>query len=49
MIGFSVFSWGIGFFMIKYEVPNPRYDRLITVGDIVTTYQGLIFAMFTVL
>lgn len=49
MIGFSCFSWFVGFFMIKYEMPNPRYDRPINVSDIVTTYQGLLFGMFTVL
>lgn len=38
MIGFSSFSWLVGFFMIKYQVPNPYYDRDITVYDIVGTY-----------
>ena len=49
MVGFSCFSWAIGFVCIKYEVPNPVYDRTMTVYDIMMTYQGLLFAMFTVL
>ena len=49
IIGFSVFSWGVGFAMIKYNVPNPIYGRNVTVYDIVLTYQGLMFAMFTVI
>lgn len=38
MIGFSCFSWTVGYFFIKYEIPNPRYDRDTSVGDIVTCY-----------
>lgn len=38
MIGFSCFSWGVGFFFIKYEIENPRYGRITTVADIVTCY-----------
>ena len=49
MIGFSCFSWAIGFAMIKYEVPNPMQDRLITVPDIVGTYQAMLYGMFTVI
>jgi len=49
IIGFSCFSWCVGYAMIKYEVYNPRYDRLIVVGDIVGTYQALMFGMFTVI
>ena len=49
MLGFSLFSWFVGYFMIKYEVPNPRFDRLVSVGDIVGTYQSLMFGMFTVI
>jgi len=49
MTGFSLFSWGLGLAMIKYEIPNPRFDRLINVGDIVGTYQALMYGMFTVM
>lgn len=49
IIGFSCFSWAVGYAMIKYEVPNPRYGREIVVGDIVLTYQALMFGMFTVI
>ena len=49
IIGFSCFSWAIGFVHIKYELWNPRYDRLTSVGDVVTCYQAMMFGMFTVL
>ena len=49
VVGFSCFSWGVGLAFIKYDINNPRYDRVTTVGDIVTCYQALMFAMFTVL
>ena len=49
VVGFSCFSWGVGLAFIKYEIYNPRYDRVTSVGDIVTCYQALMFAMFTVL
>ena len=49
MIGFSCFSWTVGYFFIKYQIINPRYDRDTSVGDIVTCYQALIFGMFTVM
>jgi ATP-binding cassette, subfamily B (MDR/TAP), member 1 len=49
IIGFSCFSWSVGYAMIKYEVHNPRYDRVTSVGDIVGTYQALMFGMFTVI
>lgn len=49
IIGFSCFSWCVGYAMIKYDVHNPRYDRNISVGDIVGTYQALMFGMFTVI
>lgn len=38
MVGFSCFSWTIGYFFIKYSIPNVRYDRDTSVGDIVTCY-----------
>ena len=49
MIGFSCFSWTIGYFFIKYKIDNPRFERDTSVADIVTCYQALIFAMFTVM
>ena len=49
MVGFSCFSWAVGFACIKYKMPNPVYDRPMTVYDIMMTYQGLLFAMFTIL
>ena len=35
---FSCFSWVIGYLFIKYEIENPRYDRLTSVSDIVLCY-----------
>jgi len=49
MVGFSCFSWGIGFAMLKYEVQNPWHDRKIDVADIVGTYQAVMYGMFTVI
>ena len=49
IIGFSTFSWTVGYFFIKYELPNPMMDRPTSVSDIVLTYQALMFGMFTVL
>ena len=34
---------------MKYEVPNPRAGRPVTVGDLVATYQAMMYAMFTVI
>ena len=49
MIGFSCFSWCVGYAMIKYEVPNPVTDKFVSVPDIIGTYQALMFGMFTVI
>lgn len=49
IIGFSNFSWAIGFVFIKYGVQNVKEDRETTVADIVGTYQALMFGMFTVI
>ena len=49
MVGFSCFSWAVGFAMLKYEVPNPRADRPVTVGDIVGSYQAMMYGMFTIM
>lgn len=49
LIGFSCFSWTIGYAAIKYEMPNPYHDRPVSVGDIVGTYQAMMYSMFTVM
>lgn len=49
IVGFSCFSWSVGYAMIKYEVPNPVTGETISVPDIIGTYQALMFGMFTVL
>lgn len=49
IIGFSTYSWTVGYFFIKYEIYNPTMDRATTVGDIVLAYQAFMFGMFTVL
>ena len=49
IMGFSAFSWTIGFFFIKYKIHNPTFDRDVSVRDIVLTYQSVMFGMFTVL
>ena len=48
MVGFSCFSWGIGFAMIKHSVHNPVTGRDIDAADIVGTYQSVMYGMFTV-
>lgn len=49
IIGFSLYSWTVGFFFIRAGVMNPYKDRPINTTDIVTTYQSMMFGMFTVL
>ena len=49
LMGFYFYSWTIGFFMIKYEVSNPYHDRKISVGDIIGSYQAVMYGMFTVM
>ena len=48
MVGFSCFSWGVGFAMIKHNVHNPVTGRDIDAADIVGTYQSVMYGMFTV-
>ena len=48
MVGFSCFSWGIGFAMIKHSVHNPITGRDVDTADIVGTYQSVMYGMFTV-
>lgn len=48
MVGFSCFSWAVGFAMIKHNVHNPIADRDIDTADIVGTYQSVMYGMFTV-
>lgn len=38
ILGFSWFSWSVGYIFIKYEVWNPRYGRITTVYDLVACY-----------
>lgn len=49
IMGFSAFSWTIGFFFIKFKIYNPTFGRDVNVRDIVLTYQSIMFGMFTVL
>lgn len=49
IIGFSCFSWAVGYAMIKYEMPNPNTGENVSVADIIGTYQALMFGMFTVI
>jgi ABC-type multidrug transport system fused ATPase/permease subunit len=49
MVGFSCFSWGIGFAMLKYDVWNPFHDREVNTPDIVGSYQAVMYGMFTVI
>lgn len=39
----------MGFVFIKYEIYNPIHDRETDVADIVTTYQALMFGMFSIM
>lgn len=38
LMGFSTYSWAVGYAFIKYEVWNPVFDRPVNVADTVTTY-----------
>ena len=49
IVGFSWYSWLIGFFAIRSGWNNPFTGKLIVVADIVLTYQAMIFGMFTIL
>lgn len=49
MVGFSCYSWTVGFFFIKYEIWNPVHGRETSVADIVTGYQALMFGMFSIM
>ena len=49
ILGFSTYSWIVGYFYIKSDIWNPRADRPVSVYDIVACYQAMIFAMFTVI
>ena len=49
MIGFSCFSWSVGFIFIKWEIENPRTDVVTSVSDIVGAYQAVMYGMFSVI
>ena len=49
IFGFSVFSWFIGFWFIKFEIYNPTFGRASSVSDILTCYQALMLGMFTII
>ena len=49
IVGFSCFSWCVGYAFIKYEIDNPVTGKTTDTADIIGTYQALMFGMFTVI
>lgn len=49
IISFSLFSWVVGFYAVKYEMFNHTTGQVIQVKDIVLTYQSMLFGMFTII
>ena len=44
-IGQSLFSWFIAGIFIEYEIKNPYTGKVITLEEIFSCYQGLLFAL----
>ena len=49
LVGFSAYSWLLGFLFIKYEVENPITGKVTNTSEVMTTHQAMIFACFTVM
>lgn len=49
IVGFSCFSWCVGYAFIKYEIDNPVTGKKTDTADVIGTYQALLFGMFTVI
>ena len=47
LVGFTTYSFIIGFFFINSEVENPYEDKITTVAEIFTCYQALMIVIFT--
>ena len=49
LVGFSAYSWLLGFLFIVNEVENPITGEITNTSEVMTCHQAMIFACFTVL